>query len=209
MTELYILRHGTTAWNKERRLQGHSDIPLDEDGRALARETGKGMRDIHFDRCFTSPLIRARETAQIVLGDRKIPVQTDERIAERNFGIYEGKPMLQATPAVRAEIEEMMRFDLQRDYCPPEGESVSQLLERTKDFYLDITQNPAYENERILISVHGAAGRAIMHAVWGGDFWHGCVPKNCTVCIVRLEHGQVKDVQQDVEFYTSEVKEYY
>ncbi|MBP3876882.1 MAG: histidine phosphatase family protein, partial [Lachnospiraceae bacterium] len=49
--ELYVIRHGTTEWNKEHKLQGASDIPLDEDGRALAQEAAEGMKGIHFDRC--------------------------------------------------------------------------------------------------------------------------------------------------------------
>ena len=49
-----------------------------------------------------------------------------------------------------------------------------------------------------------------MHAVWGGeDFWHGSVPRNCTVCIVRISRGHIEDVRQDVQFYHSEVKDFY
>ena len=64
---LYIVRHGETQWNTEGRLQGQADIPLNEKGRAIARATAMGMKEIHFDAAFTSPLIRARETAQILL----------------------------------------------------------------------------------------------------------------------------------------------
>ena len=65
--EIYIIRHGETRWNKERKLQGRADIPLDENGIALAQKTGVGMRDIPFDLCFSSPLLRARQTAQEIL----------------------------------------------------------------------------------------------------------------------------------------------
>ena len=67
---LYIVRHGETDWNKARKIQGQSDIPLNEFGRHLARETAKGLADVHFDLCFTSPLSRAKETAQIILDGR-------------------------------------------------------------------------------------------------------------------------------------------
>ena len=65
--KIYFVRHGETDWNKERKIQGQVDIPLNEFGRHLARETAKGLRDVPFDVCFTSPLGRARETAEIIL----------------------------------------------------------------------------------------------------------------------------------------------
>ena len=60
--KLYIVRHGETEWNKARRIQGQVDIPLNEFGRRLARKTAKGLSDITFDLCYSSPLSRARET---------------------------------------------------------------------------------------------------------------------------------------------------
>ena len=86
---LYIIRHGETDWNKEKKIQGHTDIPLNEYGRHLAEETAEGMKDISMDLCFTSPLLRAKETAQIVLGDRGIPVIEEPRIMEIGFGSFE------------------------------------------------------------------------------------------------------------------------
>ena len=87
---MYIVRHGETDWNRMRRVQGHTDIALNDYGRLLARETAEGMKGIHLDLCYTSPLSRARETAQIILGDRQIPVYDDPRIEEISFGRYEG-----------------------------------------------------------------------------------------------------------------------
>ena len=71
---VYIVRHGETDWNRVRRVQGHTDIELNDYGRKLAEETAEGMKEIRLDLCFTSPLKRAKETALIVLGDRQIPV---------------------------------------------------------------------------------------------------------------------------------------
>ncbi|MDE7038136.1 MAG: histidine phosphatase family protein, partial [Lachnospiraceae bacterium] len=88
--KLYIVRHGETEWNKERRLQGQVDIPLNESGRRLARETSGGLAGIHFDLCYSSPLSRARETAELILEGRSTPVIEDERIIEMAFGECEG-----------------------------------------------------------------------------------------------------------------------
>ena len=61
--KLYIIRHGETEWNVKRRFQGRSDIPLNEEGRRLARITSEALRSVPFTRIYTSPLKRAYETA--------------------------------------------------------------------------------------------------------------------------------------------------
>ena len=88
--ELYLIRHGETDYNKERKIQGSCDIPLNEYGRELARETAEGLKDIPFDVIFTSPLCRARETAEWIARGRQIPVYEDKRLQEICFGEYEG-----------------------------------------------------------------------------------------------------------------------
>ena len=64
---LYIMRHGKTDWNAAHRLQGHTDIPLNEEGRHMAIKARETYKDLHFDICYCSPLIRAKETAGIPL----------------------------------------------------------------------------------------------------------------------------------------------
>ena len=72
--KLYLIRHGETDYNKMKRNQGQIDIPLNEYGRELAEKTAEGLRGISFDLAYTSPLSRAKETAQIVLQGRKDPL---------------------------------------------------------------------------------------------------------------------------------------
>ena len=89
--KLYILRHGKTQWNALRKVQGAADIPLAEEGISLARKVGETLKDVPFDLCFSSPLKRARQTAELVLGRKadKIPVILDKRIKEIDFGVLE------------------------------------------------------------------------------------------------------------------------
>lgn len=87
---LYIMRHGRTDWNVRHKLQGRTDIPLNDEGRMMAAEAGKRYADIHFDICYSSPLERAKETAEIFLKGRNVPVYTDDRLVEMGFGVYEG-----------------------------------------------------------------------------------------------------------------------
>ena len=87
---LYFIRHGQTDWNKDMRMQGQSDIPLNENGRESAIEAGKTLANTHIDLAFSSPLKRAKETAELVLAGRDIPIIEDKRIEEICFGICEG-----------------------------------------------------------------------------------------------------------------------
>ena len=87
---LYIMRHGRTDWNAAHKLQGCSDIPLNNEGRQMAEEAHKKYKDLKFDVCYCSPLIRARETAEIFLRGTNVPIIEDKRLHEMSFGIYEG-----------------------------------------------------------------------------------------------------------------------
>ena len=78
--KIYFIRHGETDWNTEIKLQGRTDISLNENGRKVAKWTRDAMRDIMFDVAFTSPLKRARETAEIILEGKDIPILDEERI---------------------------------------------------------------------------------------------------------------------------------
>ena len=87
---LYALRHGETSWNVQRRFQGQSDIPLNDKGILLAELTGEGLANVPFDLAFTSPLCRARQTAELVLAGRDVPLYVEPRLIEMAFGVYEG-----------------------------------------------------------------------------------------------------------------------
>ena len=91
---LYIMRHGETEWNTKHWLQGRTDIPINENGRKVAELTREGLKDVVFDAAFTSPLLRAKETAQIVLEGRDVELIEEQRIIEMCFGDYEGTSMV-------------------------------------------------------------------------------------------------------------------
>ena len=80
--KLYLIRHGETDWNKEFKIQGSSDIELNEYGRELAFITREGLRHIPFDIAYTSPLKRAKETAEIILGGRNIPLYEERQLED-------------------------------------------------------------------------------------------------------------------------------
>jgi probable phosphoglycerate mutase len=186
---LYLIRHGETTWNTQFRLQGQTDIELNESGRALAVQTAQALRRVPFTHAITSPLIRAKETAQILLNGRDIPLEEDARIREIGFGELEGIPMtkeMRDTPG-----SEFYNFFHEPDQYHPVkgGESLETLIDRADRFLEALKSRSDLADGVILISTHGAALRAllaVMRKVPLADFWQGGVPKNCAVSIVDL-----------------------
>lgn len=88
--KLYLTRHGETAWNKEDKVCGRTDLPLNETGVAQARQTCEKLAAVHFDRVVCSPMLRARQTAALICEGRDIPIEHDMRLIEQDYGIYEG-----------------------------------------------------------------------------------------------------------------------
>lgn len=175
---LYIMRHGKTDWNAKGLLQGRTDIPLNEEGIAMALNASETYKDVHFDICFCSPLSRAKETARIVLGTRTIPIEYDERLVEMGFGIYEGQPYSLNKPTGPA-AEFFMHPE--RYSGVPEGESTDDLFKRTGSFLEEKIYPLLKENKDILIVGHGAMNSSIVCQVKNiptEDFWSTGI-ENC------------------------------
>lgn len=195
--KLYIIRHGETSWNVERRLQGASDTDLNENGIALAAITGAAMKEIPFDCCFSSPLKRTRETARLVLAGRNIPVTEDERLREISFGEWEGRDSALLPTSMLDNF-----FHHTEKYMPPKGgETIEEICARTADFFQDITKREELQDKTILIASHGCAVRALLQNVYENpcieNFWHGCVPPNCGVNIVEIKNGTAELLEED------------
>ena len=88
----YIVRHGETAWNAKRILQGQIDIPLNEVGEKQAKEIAEIMSSTHFDLAFSSDLLRAHRTTDVIVAERNMAVEATESLRERKFGKFEGNP---------------------------------------------------------------------------------------------------------------------
>lgn len=202
--KLYIIRHGETDWNIVRRLQGRSNTKLNDRGRELARITGKALRNVPFTRCYSSPLDRAMETAQILLENRNIPIIPDDRLCEIGFGIYEGLICSKKNYEI-PDPEFMYFFSASEKYhCPEGGESLEQLCTRTTAFLRELAENPEFEEETILITTHGAALRGLLSSIQMEDlsqFWKGGVYKNCSVTILEAHKGQVRLLEANKTWY--------
>lgn len=208
---LYIMRHGETDWNKSRRLQGKSDISLNDFGRELAEKTREELKDVPFDLVITSPLRRARETAMIVRGEREIPIIEDARIEEMSFGIYEG--MCCKGEGFNIPDEEFHYFfDDPAHYRPAEdGESFPEFCTRVENFLGELFHSKEYQDSTILITVHGAVLCAMIRSIRRNPlrlFWGNGVHKNCGVTIVRVEDGVPEIEQENVTYYEGKLEQW-
>lgn len=201
--KLYFVRHGETDWNKQRRIQGQTDIPLNEFGIHLAKETAKGLKDVLFKACYSSPLRRARETARIILGERNVPVISDCRIEEMSFGEYEGK----CRSKKGWELPDNFHcfFDNPGEYqTPPGGENFSDVKKRTGEFLKELYQKEEYKDSNILIATHGAALAGILNNIKEepiAKYWGMGVHKNCGVTEVLVENGRPWIISENVVYY--------
>ena len=108
MIRVIIGKHSPTPVSavapKLKKLQGAADVPLAKEGILLAEKTGEALRNVKFDICFTSPLSRAKQTAEYVLGKRDVPIIPDKRIQEIDFGVLEGDQVRDAASYVRLPV---------------------------------------------------------------------------------------------------------
>lgn len=148
--KLYVIRHGLTKCNIEKRYNGKLDEDINEVGIRQAMEASKQVKNLNIDLVICSPLLRTRHTCEIV-NINKIPVIYDKRIEERDCGIYTGK-----------ELGEFYYTDFWNYYSNKEIqglETIQNLFERIKLFLEDIKQK--YKDKNILLVTHGGVARAI------------------------------------------------
>ena len=92
-TSIYLVRHGQTAWNKEEVFRGRTDIPLDETGLREAELAAEYFRPIHLQAIYSSPLSRARQTAQKIAQIHALEAQPLDGIIDMSFGSWEGQSL--------------------------------------------------------------------------------------------------------------------
>ena len=181
---LYIMRHGRTDWNDRHKLQGSTDIPLNEEGRRMAKKAREEYWDIPLDECWCSPLIRARETAEILLQGRDVPIHTDARLREMGFGEYEGTENSFQIPDCPVNVI----FQAPEKYTRSVGgaETFDELFARTGEFLREVIQPRMAEGKNVIIVGHGAMNLSIISQIRHlsrADFWKPGI-ENCK--LVRL-----------------------
>ena len=157
---LYIMRHGMTDWNMLYKLQGQTDIPLNREGRAMAKAAHDEYLNIHFDLCYSSPLKRALQTSRILLQGRDVPIETDDRLKEMSFGIYEGTE----NPFQRADCAISVLFNDPASYKKSIGgaETFEELFSRSNSFLSEVVLPEVDKGRDILIVGHRGLNSAII-----------------------------------------------
>lgn len=160
--EFYFVRHGETEWNKEGRLQGWLNSNLTDYGREQVRTLKQELRQITFDAVYSSPLQRAVETAEILVGDTT-QIQLDDRLKEIHLGSWQGRKI--------ADIWEE-DYDRYFAYCnqpqcyiPDRGETFLEVSARMTELLWECLKQ--YKNVNILLITHGVAIRALLIHILG------------------------------------------
>jgi len=174
---LYIVRHGQTEWNVEKKIQGRFDTPLNETGKMQARETKNKLSNTNIDVIICSPLLRAKQTAEIINENRNIPVIYDDRIIERSFGEIEGIPI--------QDVDFYSFWDYYKNVQYKNAETMHDLFNRIYSFLEDIKIK--YKNTDVLLVTHGGVGMPVE------CFFKGNIPRGSLMEIgLQLKNCEVK-----------------
>ncbi len=148
--KLFVVRHGKTTWNEQNRVCGRTDVELTEKGIEQAEKLAKEANQQSLDIIISSPLKRARETAEIVAKECRIPVVVEERLIEQDYGIYEG---------VDRKDEAFLANKRNFAYKYPGGESMIQVAYRVYGLLDEIKEK--YADKNVLLVCHGGVCRII------------------------------------------------
>lgn len=168
MTRIYLVRHGESEWNAAGDLYcGRTDIGLSSLGKKQAADAGEFLREVTFDAAYASPLIRARDTAEIILGDRGLPVETDERIFEGDFGEWEGR----AKKDFIAEDPDSWNNWMANPWetrAGRSGETAKEMYERAAAFFKEMASK--HPDDTLLVVAHNNTIRFFLAGVLGMPF---------------------------------------
>ncbi len=159
MIKLGLIRHARTPWNLEKKIQGSTDIALSPEGKIEAARWGELLKSEPFDLILSSPLIRARETSQILSDKMGVPVIYDTNLREQDFGDWEGQRIADIRKKNPGEIES--RESGGWAFRPPGGESRTRVLERISQALERAAKT--FENQYILVVTHKSVIKILIY----------------------------------------------
>lgn len=178
---LYVIRHGETNMGKNNIIATETE-PLNETGITQALEIGKEIRKLNINKIYCSPIQRAKDTLKLFKLDKNIPVIIENRIKERNMGIYENVPFSEL------KWDEFWNYNSDRSY--PELETMKNVYERISDFLNELKLNNS--NDNILLVTHGGISRAI--------YWYfNEIPEN----------GNSSNINENCKIYSYKLQKYW
>jgi broad specificity phosphatase PhoE len=187
--ELFLVRHGETLWNAERRFQGQTDIPLSARGRAQAAAIATALSSIPFSHGYASDLQRAVETAEAIVADRALAVETDVRLREFDFGAWEGltwKEIISRWPEYNHRLPTQPGH-----YEPVAGERFEHVVTRVRAFLDNLHGRSA--SGHVLIVTHAGVLHAMMEVLApDGRDPLGLVFATASITRVAMEGGRAR-----------------
>jgi len=188
MTEIYIIRHAESAGNSEGKLCGHINVDISEEGAKQLEYLAERFKNIKIDKIFTSPLLRAKKTAEAVNKHHGLEITEDDGLIELYCGILDGMKWTQ----IKSDYPEHYRIWREEPYnfAPPEGESQQHLCDRFCDAVLRLGREN--DGKAIALSTHGGALRTFICRLGGQPLTElAAVPivENTGVLHVRYEDG--------------------
>jgi broad specificity phosphatase PhoE len=155
---IYLIRHGETEWNKKKLIQGQTDTPLNKKGEIQAKELEKKFKGINFSAVFSSNLIRARKTAELMFLEKKLAVVTTKALRERFYGRFEGKHINELRKIIgelvflsRKKQKKLKLYDVESD---------NQIVNRLTPFLRETAV--AYPGKNVLMVSHGGLMRTFL-----------------------------------------------
>ena len=171
-SRIFLIRHGETNWNKEGRFQGQIDIPLNENGKDQARKTSEYLRNITFNKAFSSSMNRPFETAKIILqNNNDIKIEKIDALVEISHGLWEGKLEVE----IREEWPSLLKnwHEKPEVVVMPEGESIKDVSERSLEAFGKICLSQK-DNDLTLLVAHDAVNKTLICNMLGlnySDIW--------------------------------------
>ena len=167
-SRIFLIRHGETNWNKEGRFQGQIDIPLNENGKDQARRTFEYLREVNFNKAFSSSMVRPFETAQIILQKNKgLEITKIDALKEISHGLWEGK----LESEIKEEWEKLLKswHDHPEKVIMPEGESIKNVSDRSEKAFQEICSSQK-DNDLTLLVAHDAVNKTLICNILGIDY---------------------------------------
>ena len=170
---LYVVRHGETIWNADGKVQGITNIPLTDKGRNEAKQLRKLVNSLNIDIVISSPLDRAKETAKILV-ESKLPINTDDRIKERDWGMNEGANI--------DDVDKWDCWDVILNTRVQNIESIQDFMYRVSDFLEDIKIK--YKDKNVLVVTHSAVSRVIHYLL-------GTIPEDANLSRISIPNLRI------------------
>lgn len=187
-THLYLVRHGQTSGNVNHLLIGHTDMPLDDLGVRQARQVGLRMRSVPLDAIVSSPLQRARITADEIARHQPVEIDLDERLREMNFGHAEGLTLAEAADRY-PEIMRLHTDPLDEHFCWPGGDVRSRFHAAAFTTFADIVIS--HQHRHVAVVCHGGVIGSLLAQLDGGSAndYAAYPVANCSVTHLEVHLG--------------------